>query len=200
MVLAINPDFEEVVLDIGAEARANARLLRAPHLLVMSQLAQIRIQFWTGRAGATMFEDQPALRVRLPTELLRVQRRQYYRVRVPARVNLSCLLPPMHAADPPVRARVVNLSCGGAAITDLPVAMRVEPGTQLQPCRLTSAQGVGQRERVIEIAEQWLVVGVASGSVNALATLPKGMLPPASVNASFAGLLARGGVTGEPKS
>lgn len=43
----------------------------------------------------------------------------------------------MHAADPPVRARVVNLSCGGAAITDLPVAMRVEPGMQLQPCRLT---------------------------------------------------------------
>lgn len=61
--------------------------------------------------------------------------------------------------------------------------------------KLVASQGVGQRERivVVEINEQWLVVGVAPGHVNALATLPKGTLPPAVPVASnaFAAMLAR---------
>ena len=60
--------------------------------------------------------------------------------------------------------------------------------------RIVASQALGQRERVVlvEVAEQWLVVGVAPGSVSALATLPKGTLaaPPAPAPA-FAGLLAR---------
>lgn len=38
---------------------------------------------------------------------------------------------------------------------------------------------VGTRERVVvvELGETWLVVGVAPGSVNVLATLPKGEVP-----------------------
>lgn len=45
--------------------------------------------------------------------------------------------------------------------------------------RVISSASVGTRERVVvvEIGESWLVVGVAPGSVNALATLPKGELP-----------------------
>jgi len=61
--------------------------------------------------------------------------------------------------------------------------------------RLIASQGVGQRERivVVEINDQWLVVGVAPGQVNALATLPKGALPPAAPATSnvFASMLAR---------
>ena len=61
--------------------------------------------------------------------------------------------------------------------------------------RLIASQGVGQRERivVVEINDQWLVVGVAPGQVNALATLPKGALPPTAHATSnvFASMLAR---------
>lgn len=85
------------------------------------------------------------------------------------------------------------------------VMRRLQPGIggAHGALKIVAAQGVGQRERVVvvEIAEQWLVLGVASGSVNTLATLPKGTLPPpASAQASFAGLLARARGTSEPKS
>ncbi|MBT9568807.1 MAG: flagellar biosynthetic protein FliO [Thiobacillus sp.] len=45
--------------------------------------------------------------------------------------------------------------------------------------RVISSASVGTRERVVvvEVGESWLVVGVAPGSVSALATLPKGELP-----------------------
>jgi flagellar protein FliO/FliZ len=47
---------------------------------------------------------------------------------------------------------------------------------------VVASASVGTRERVVvvEVGESWLVVGVAPGSVNALATLPKGEAPAAS--------------------
>jgi flagellar protein FliO/FliZ len=60
--------------------------------------------------------------------------------------------------------------------------------------RVLATQALGQRERVVlvEVADQWLVLGVAPGRVSALSTLPKGALPPrAATPAPFASLLAR---------
>ncbi len=60
--------------------------------------------------------------------------------------------------------------------------------------RIVASQAVGQRERVVlvEIAEHWLVLGVAPGQVSALSTLPKGTLPtPSSTASPFATLLVR---------
>lgn len=46
--------------------------------------------------------------------------------------------------------------------------------------RIVGGVSVGSRERVIvvEVADQWIVVGVAPGSVNALSTLPRQETPP----------------------
>jgi flagellar protein FliO/FliZ len=47
------------------------------------------------------------------------------------------------------------------------------------PIKLIATQAVGQRERVVlvEVADQWLLLGVAPGQVTALQTLPKSSLP-----------------------
>jgi flagellar protein FliO/FliZ len=45
---------------------------------------------------------------------------------------------------------------------------------------------------LVEVAEQWLVIGVAPGSVSAIASLPKGTLPATPTGPpAFASLLAR---------
>lgn len=63
------------------------------------------------------------------------------------------------------------------------------------PVRVVGSQAVGTRERVVllEVGDQWLVVGVAPGNVRGLATLPRGELPsaPASPATAFTTLLAR---------
>lgn len=164
MVLSVNPEFEEIVLDFGAEQRANARLMEASRLFLVSQLAQIRIQFWTGRADATMFDDLPAFRVRMPPELMRLQRRQYYRVRVPARHGVRCELPPLKEDGPRIPARVVNISCGGLAITDVPEEVRFEPGTRLRGCTLVvdDSGAIETTLGIVRIAEVPLAHGAAS--------------------------------------
>jgi len=55
------------------------------------------------------------------------------------------------------------------------------PGLSSQAIRTLGATAVGTRERVVllEIADTWIVVGVAPGQVRSIATLPKAELPPA---------------------
>lgn len=52
-------------------------------------------------------------------------------------------------------------------------------GLSRSPMKVAGSVSVGSREKVVivEIGESWLVVGVAPGSISALATLPKGETP-----------------------
>jgi flagellar protein FliO/FliZ len=90
-------------------------------------------------------------------------------------------------------ALVLGLLAGAAWL-----AKRFTPGALKSgvPLRIVASQAVGQRERVVvvEVADQWLVLGVAPGRVNALSTLPKGALPaapPAPAVAPFTDALSR---------
>ena len=68
-------------------------------------------------------------------------------------------------------------------------------GGSTGPLRIVGSHALGARERVVllEVGEQWLVVGVAPGNVRGLATLPRGELPPAPATpaSAFAAMLAR---------
>ncbi|HEX5804556.1 MAG TPA: flagellar biosynthetic protein FliO [Azospira sp.] len=50
------------------------------------------------------------------------------------------------------------------------------------PMRVVGALALGPRERIVlvEVAETWLVIGLAPGQMRTLHTLPKGELPPAA--------------------
>mgnify|MGYP003513795365 CR=1 FL=1 len=54
--------------------------------------------------------------------------------------------------------------------------------------RMVGALNIGGRERimVIEVGDQWIVVGASPGRVNALATMPKGEAPASATLASHA--------------
>ncbi|MEO8135877.1 MAG: flagellar biosynthetic protein FliO, partial [Betaproteobacteria bacterium] len=57
------------------------------------------------------------------------------------------------------------------------------------PMRIIASQSLGTRERVVllEVADQWLVIGVAPGNVRSLATMPRGITAaaPAGPQPSF---------------
>ena len=69
-------------------------------------------------------------------------------------------------------------------------------GGQARLLKTVSALSVGQRESVVvvELGDQWLVLGVAPGRVNTLAQMPRQAMPEAARTAgatAFAQLLAR---------
>jgi c-di-GMP-binding flagellar brake protein YcgR len=137
-VLAVNPDFEEVVLDYGADEAAMQRLLRAQRLRVTTQLNQVRIQFQADVAAVVNYEDGPAFRVRLPDSLQRFQRRDAYRLKVPLGRPLLCEIPPSETAGgtQALRVRVRDISVEGIGLVDYPKELRPATGAVWSGCRI----------------------------------------------------------------
>ncbi len=61
------------------------------------------------------------------------------------------------------------------------------------PMKVVGSVSLGGRERavLIEINDTWIVAGVATGQVNALATLPKGTLPSSQTGLPGSGFASR---------
>jgi flagellar brake protein len=140
-LLSVNPDFEEVVFDIGSQADANRRLLGSNALTVVTFVDHVKIQFSTQRAEQTAFEGKPALRLRLPQSLLRLQRREHYRLSPPVTNPIKCIVSQLlDRAGKPVEYRIVDISCGGVGLLVEPHQMRPELGRTLKDCRIDLAE------------------------------------------------------------
>jgi c-di-GMP-binding flagellar brake protein YcgR len=149
-VLDVNPEFEELILDMGADPKANQRLLQATRMTVVTFLDHIRLQFQVQHVEATVHRELPALRVRLPDALLRLQRRNFYRIRTSVAKPIS-----VHFTDPADRKRrlslrILDLSCGGIAMVAAEGEVALESGTILDGCRIDLPE-VGVLNTALEI-------------------------------------------------
>lgn len=142
-LLSVNPEFEEVVLDFGADASANQRLLSAKSLTVTTYVEHVKIQFSVQRAETTMFEARPAIRVRLPQSLMRLQRREHYRISTPLANPLKCVLPELLDRNGKmVEFRVADISCGGLAMVANANQIHVDLGQKFDACEI-ELPGIG---------------------------------------------------------
>jgi len=148
-LLAVNPEFEEVVFDAPSEEPALRRLLTTETLVFVSFVDQIKLQFRARKAEATLFDGKPAFRVRLPQEVLRMQRRDFFRVRTPIAKPAICLVP--HSVEQQGRdasrtyekLKVLDLSVGGVAVLTYPEKFALAAGQLLHDCYL-DLPGIGQ--------------------------------------------------------
>jgi len=152
VILAVNPRNGEILFDLGADARTNKMLLQATRLLVVGYEDRIKVQFATGVAQATMHEGHPALRVPIPGALLRVQRRDFYRLQLPMGKQIKAYVQPSaEQAERLFEVRIMDLSCGGLAMilagTDVPLEIG-----QVYPACSVNLPGVGTVSAPLEIS------------------------------------------------
>jgi c-di-GMP-binding flagellar brake protein YcgR len=133
-LVAVNPDYEELVFDCSGDQGANARLLRSPRLNFVSSLEQVRIQFSAQRAEATAYDGLPAFRVRIPDALLRLQRRDYFRIAPPLASALVARIADPRESSRTAELRILDISAGGIAVADVPQGLRLETGMVLEQC------------------------------------------------------------------
>jgi flagellar brake protein len=137
--LNINPQFEELIFDLGPDPRVNEKLGASTELTVVALVEHIKIQFSVGRAELTQFEGAPALRVRAPRSILRLQRRAAFRARTQTSSSPYLLLPP--APDDfgdaePARVKVADISATGCAVVAPAGKPALKPGLLLLRCLL----------------------------------------------------------------
>ncbi len=142
-VLKVDEERGRVVLDPSPDPQANRRALAAPRLTCVTQLDGIRIQFPLVGLGEGQDKGRPALFAPLPAEMLRLQRREFYRLQVPLAHELSCLLKAEDLARKPVEvsARVIDIGAGGVAVVVPTGAAEFVIGGTLPACRLALPDG-----------------------------------------------------------
>jgi c-di-GMP-binding flagellar brake protein YcgR len=123
-----------VLLDPPQDPARLAAVLAAPVLTCVAFVDQVKTQFATARVAATTFEGAPALRTALPASLLRLQRRNYFRVPVPKAAPITCDVPVADGA--PARFEIGDLSVGGVAMLAGPARSDFTPGLVFHGCSI----------------------------------------------------------------
>jgi len=124
----------ELIIDCGSEADTNRRALAADKIVFVTNLDRIKIQFSTTALTQISHQARPAFRVILPTSLLKLQRREYYRLIAPMRAAIHCIIPDLGGAKHEVS--VVDISVGGVGLSGLPPEVALEKGQLLSECRI----------------------------------------------------------------
>lgn len=142
-VLRVDEDRRRVMLDASPDPQANRRALAAPRLTCVTQIDGIRIQFPLSGLSEGQDKGRPALFAPLPTEMLRLQRREFYRLQVPLTHELSCLLKAEDLGRKPVEAsaRVIDIGAGGIAVLLPAGTAEFVIGGVLPGCRLALPDG-----------------------------------------------------------
>jgi c-di-GMP-binding flagellar brake protein YcgR len=142
-----------VVIDPPSEATAARYLLAAEHVTFVAFIDNVKVQFSAQGVVAASWQGRPAVRVKLPESLLRLQRREYFRIRPPVAKPAMCLIPHPPEIDKNgyvvARAqqryeslRVLDLSVGGLALLSYPAKFELPHGGKIDGCFL-DLPGVG---------------------------------------------------------
>lgn len=134
-LLSVNPQFEELVFDCSGDPEANAAILRSGRITFVTVIDDVKVQFDTQRAEATVFDGLPAYRTRIPSSLLRLQFREFFRVAPPLSRPLACRLPDPRQRGAVLELRVLDISAGGLALL-LPCELPLEVGDRIPECRV----------------------------------------------------------------
>src|ERR1700740_779320 len=82
-ILHVDEPGDSVILDCSIDQEQNRRILSARRLSFETTLDKVRILFGAESIESTTFEGNPAFRIAFPATLIRLQRREYYRIATP---------------------------------------------------------------------------------------------------------------------
>ena len=76
-IIAVEPDEDVLLLDFGANDETNKKMLASSKVIFVTTQEKVKIQFAENSIEATTFNQRDAFKLKLPTELLKLQRREY---------------------------------------------------------------------------------------------------------------------------
>lgn len=135
-ILESDPEHGRLVLDVPAGQVARQRALLESKLVCVAFLENVKMQFAITALREILYDGKPAFEAGLPDSLLRLQRREFFRVRTPKLAPASCRIPQSEGASRYESVRVVNLSVGGLAVLVHPHRFELASGSVVQNCFL----------------------------------------------------------------
>lgn len=136
-ILNIDETNDTVLLDCAPTAIMNQRVLDSKRLSFETVLENIRILFTAPSAEACIYENLPAFVIDLPTSVIRLQRREFYRVPTPLTAPVSCIVPyTKEGVTTDIATTLHNISGGGISIVDEKKLLGTAIGTTYDNCKI----------------------------------------------------------------
>lgn len=138
-----------IVLDVPPSQGQMDAALRAGTVIIRTTLrAGVRIEFELDGLSSVKWEGGPALTAPLPRRMLKIQRRNFFRVAVPKSRPINCMIGT--PGKEPVPYTVLDLGLGGVALYAIEDPPCLEEGRIYEKCRIDLPQ-VGVIETRIDV-------------------------------------------------
>ena len=143
-MFSVDEDDNCVVLYAGSNGTLNKHAMLSGKLIAMSQLAKVKIQFALHGIRLAQYRGRQAFLADIPDSVLRLQRRENFRLIVPIRHPVKCRIPIPQTEGPPVNVdvSVIDISSGGIGIVTPPSEIAFDTDMQFEKCQI-DLPGVG---------------------------------------------------------
>ena len=133
-IIDVIRDMDLVAIDPGPSQNLNEQLLNASRIIFTASFDGINVQFTTDSITKAKYQGDSVFAIPVPESMLWVQRREYFRVRVPMGAPAICEI---RQTDDSFRDyKLFDISAGGLAIVDEYNDLNVEAGIIMSHCRL----------------------------------------------------------------
>lgn len=159
LTLLLAADETGVWVDAAASPVDNRHIGRSHRIIFVSRHNQAKVQWVSTEVTQGLFQNMPAFFLPLPRKLLRLQRRNYYRLLNSEPAALKCHI---RVHPQPARARnqmtVIDLSIGGLALVCVEDDIQLQVGKRYADCEI-DLPGIGTIHPVIEVKSLFEVTG-----------------------------------------
>lgn len=136
-ILTVDDDNDLLVIDCARRMSANDVFLKAPKIRFEGSLDHIKIWFSTQGADLAWIDNNMALQIPLPTDMIRLQRREDYRITTPVVNRIPCFVPDSASGNGKESSLPLqNISAGGVALIDETGLPWLAPDKVLAGCKI----------------------------------------------------------------
>ncbi|HEY4074612.1 MAG TPA: flagellar brake protein [Herbaspirillum sp.] len=142
-ILDVDEASNTLIMDSAPSATLNEHILESRKIAFEALYNNIRITFVVDGADSTEYEGRQALSIAIPPSLIRLQRREYFRIATPMAKPIKCTINVARedGAIMPVVTFLYNISAGGVGLTDDKCILDGTLGTIYENCMLDLNDG-----------------------------------------------------------
>jgi c-di-GMP-binding flagellar brake protein YcgR len=138
-------------VDVGPGEDINSQILNSNHVVFVTMHNGAKVQFDCPPVEVAIYASHPAFFFPLPAQMIRLQRRDYFRLPTSADTPLKCTIPrPQDDEAVQKEITIMDISVGGIALTCKESNVKLETGETYPDCQI-ELPGVGTLKVTIQV-------------------------------------------------